>query len=63
MDVLKYLFPVPKADSRRVMTFANDKDFISFRHHIYKKVPASKDIELTEACTALCTSIYILIIT
>ena len=30
-SILKYLFPVPKDDSRRVMTFANDADFISFR--------------------------------
>jgi U3 small nucleolar ribonucleoprotein protein IMP4 len=30
-DVLKYLFPVPKEDSKRVMTFANDDDFVSFR--------------------------------
>jgi U3 small nucleolar ribonucleoprotein protein IMP4 len=29
--VLKYLFPVPKEDSKRVMTFANEEDFISFR--------------------------------
>jgi U3 small nucleolar ribonucleoprotein protein IMP4 len=36
--ILKYLFPVPKKDSKRIMTFANDNDFISFRHHIYKKV-------------------------
>jgi U3 small nucleolar ribonucleoprotein protein IMP4 len=32
MDTLKYLFPVPKEDSKRVMTFANENDFISFRH-------------------------------
>lgn len=32
MDVLKYLFPVPKEDSKRVMTFANKDDFISFRY-------------------------------
>ena len=31
-DVLKYLFPVPKEDSKRVMTFSNDDDFISFRY-------------------------------
>jgi U3 small nucleolar ribonucleoprotein protein IMP4 len=31
-DVLKYLFPVPKEDSKRVMTFANEDDFISFRY-------------------------------
>ena len=30
-DVLKYLFPVPKEDSKRVMTFANEDDFIAFR--------------------------------
>lgn len=30
-DILKFLFPVPKEDSKRVMTFANDSDFISFR--------------------------------
>lgn len=30
-DVLRYLFPVPKEDSKRVMTFANEGDFISFR--------------------------------
>lgn len=30
-DCLKYLFPVPKKDSKRVMTFSNESDFISFR--------------------------------
>jgi len=35
-DILKYLFPVPTEESRRVMTFANDDDFISFRHHVWK---------------------------
>ena len=30
-DILKFLFPVPKEDSKRVMTFANENDFISFR--------------------------------
>jgi U3 small nucleolar ribonucleoprotein protein IMP4 len=32
MDVLRYLFPVPKEDAKRVMTFANQNDFISFRY-------------------------------
>ncbi len=36
-DILKYLFPLPKVESKRVMTFQNDSDFISFRHHVYKK--------------------------
>lgn len=36
-NILKCLFPVPKADTKRVVTFANQKDFISFRHHMYSK--------------------------
>lgn len=31
-NVLKFLFPVPKEDAKRVMTFANERDFISFRY-------------------------------
>uniref|UniRef100_A0A4W4F6X2 Brix domain-containing protein n=1 Tax=Electrophorus electricus TaxID=8005 RepID=A0A4W4F6X2_ELEEL len=46
-SILKYLFPVPKEDSKRVITFANKDDFISFRHHTYKKTD-HKNIELTE---------------
>jgi U3 small nucleolar ribonucleoprotein protein IMP4 len=36
-NVLKHLFPVPKAESARVLTFSNDADFISFRHHTFTK--------------------------
>ncbi|KAJ1955313.1 snoRNA-binding rRNA-processing protein imp4, partial [Linderina pennispora] len=46
-SVLKYLFPVPKVDSKRVMTFYNDSDFISFRHHVYAKV-AHNEVQLAE---------------
>jgi len=45
-NILKYLFPVPKEDSKRVITFANDSDYISFRHHVYYKV--DRDIQLAE---------------
>ncbi|KAH7887841.1 Brix-domain-containing protein [Phlebopus sp. FC_14] len=45
-DVLKYLFPVPKEDSKRVMTFANENDFISFRHHVFVKL--ARDVQLAE---------------
>jgi U3 small nucleolar ribonucleoprotein protein IMP4 len=31
MGIIKALFPVPKDDAKRVMSFVNDKDFISFR--------------------------------
>lgn len=34
MNILKYLFPVPKDESKRVITFANQEDFISFRYYI-----------------------------
>jgi len=47
-DVLKYLFPVPKEESRRVLTFANHDDFVSFRHHTYSKGEAGKEIVLKE---------------
>lgn len=36
-NILKCLFPVPKPDTRRLVTFSNDDDFISFRHHMYTK--------------------------
>ena len=36
--VLQHLFPVAKPDSRRIITFANQSDVISFRHHTYEKV-------------------------
>ncbi|KPM07079.1 U3 small nucleolar ribonucleoprotein IMP4-like protein, partial [Sarcoptes scabiei] len=45
-DILKYLFPVPKDDSKRVLTFANQNDYISFRHHVYKQTDGK--IEMIE---------------
>lgn len=36
-NVLKCLYPIPKPDSKRIITFSNDDDFISFRHHMYSK--------------------------
>lgn len=46
-SILRYLFPVPKEDSKRVLTFANNQDYISFRHHTYKKAGGT-DVELSE---------------
>lgn len=46
MSILKYLFPVPKEESQRVVTFANHDDYVTFRHHTYKKV--NKQVEMTE---------------
>ncbi|CAE6509374.1 unnamed protein product [Rhizoctonia solani] len=47
MDALRYLFPVPKPDATRVMTFANENDFISFRHHVFAKT-SHKEVQLAE---------------
>jgi U3 small nucleolar ribonucleoprotein protein IMP4 len=36
--ILQHLFPVPNnPDSKRIVTFAAQNDFISFRHHVYTK--------------------------
>lgn len=35
--ILQALYPIPKEDTRRVITFANNSDYISFRHHVYNK--------------------------
>eukprot|EP01120_Amphizonella_sp_Union-15-10_P005655 TRINITY_DN169_c0_g1_i1.p1 TRINITY_DN169_c0_g1~~TRINITY_DN169_c0_g1_i1.p1 ORF type:complete len:289 (-),score=43.83 TRINITY_DN169_c0_g1_i1:180-1046(-) len=45
-NILKFLFPACKDDSKRVVTFANENDFISFRHHTFKK--NGNQVELTE---------------
>jgi len=45
--ILKHLFPVPKFDSKRTITFANNDDTISFRHHTYTKTDY-KTVELNE---------------
>lgn len=63
-SVLKYLFPVPRDDSKRVITFANESDQISFRYFLvflycytfivgsrYSLVP-----RLTQSTTFLSTS-------
>jgi U3 small nucleolar ribonucleoprotein protein IMP4 len=43
-NILKCLFPVPnKPDTRRIVTFSNKSDFISFRHHMYSKRAGGED--------------------
>lgn len=46
-NILKCLFPIPRPDSKRVVTFANNNDFISFRHHMYSKT-SHDDVALHE---------------
>jgi len=50
-SVLTHLFPAPKEESARVMTFANEGDFVSFRHHTFVKpagARAARDVVLSE---------------
>jgi U3 small nucleolar ribonucleoprotein protein IMP4 len=46
-NILQHLFPTPKFDSKRVITFSNKNDLISFRHHTYDKQDY-KTIDLNE---------------
>lgn len=45
--ILQALYPVPKEESQRVITFANQNDYISFRHHMFDK--EKDEISLLEA--------------
>ena len=47
-NVLKCLFPVPKPDTRRIVSFHNDNDFISFRHHMYSRQSGTDNVTLHE---------------
>jgi len=42
--ILQHLFPTPKAESSRVITFANEEDFILFRHHTWTQKGAQVDL-------------------
>ncbi|CCJ28728.1 unnamed protein product [Pneumocystis jirovecii] len=57
-NVLKALFPPsPKENSHRVITFANQEDYISLRHHVYLRTD-SKNIELVEVGPRLEMHLY-----
>lgn len=45
-SILKHLFPVPRPQSRRVVTFANHEDVILVRNHVYRR--RGKNVELEE---------------
>ena len=44
-DILKALFPVPKAESRRIISFVNRNDWISFRQHTFTKIRGEIKLE------------------
>ncbi|XP_062118246.1 U3 small nucleolar ribonucleoprotein protein imp4-like [Humulus lupulus] len=47
-NILKHLFPPPKPETKCIITFANQSDYISFRHHIYEKQAGPKSVKLKE---------------
>jgi len=46
-EILKHLFPMPKVDSKRALTFSNQNDYIVFRHHNFEKED-EKNVKLME---------------
>ena len=44
-SILKYMIPVPKDDSKRVITFSNENDYISFRHHNFSRLGREVTLE------------------
>jgi len=46
-NILKCLFPIPRPDTKRMISFVNKDDFISFRHHMYSK-PSHDTVNLHE---------------
>ncbi|XP_058721774.1 uncharacterized protein LOC131593351 [Vicia villosa] len=47
-NILKHLFPEPKPDTKRIVTFSNQSDHILFRHHVYEKRGGPNSVELKE---------------
>ena len=45
--ILQHLFPVPKPETKRVVSLVNRDDFISFRHHVYSR--EKLDVHMMEA--------------
>ena len=46
-QILKHIWPMPKIESKRVITYQNRDDFISFRHHVFRKAD-HKTVETKE---------------
>ncbi len=46
--ILKHLLPPPRLDAKRVLTFANRGDYISFRHHTSSAPRGPASTALTE---------------
>lgn len=56
-QILKHLYPPAKSDTKRIITFANTSDTISFRHHTYTK-PTHDKVSLTEVGPRFEMSLY-----
>lgn len=53
-SILKFLFPVPKSDSKRLMTFVNHSDWILFRHYVERKGDRGNTAGVTEVGPQFC---------
>ncbi|KAK4535074.1 hypothetical protein CDCA_CDCA03G1099 [Cyanidium caldarium] len=53
-NILRYLFPVPKPDSKRLMTFVDNgyDAMLSFRHHVVRRRKAADEEEVASAGAA-----------
>ena len=43
--ILQSLYPTPRPDSKRVITFANQNDYVSFRHHMFTSTKGEPEID------------------
>ncbi|OIR56944.1 MAG: U3 snoRNP-associated protein Imp4 [Amphiamblys sp. WSBS2006] len=66
VEILKHIFPVPKEDTRRIVSFQNKDDFVSLRNHVYKKNSAKEGhknkIELQEEGPSFDMKLYSIIL-
>lgn len=46
LNILKFMYPVPRMDASRTVTFYNEDDLICLRHHSFKK--NRNEVDLTE---------------
>jgi hypothetical protein len=59
-NILRFLFPVPKPDSKRVMTFANRNDYISFRSDAARDPPLESARHWLDRCSVTRAALWCL---
>ena len=64
MNILKHIFPVPKLDAKRIVTFSNESDYISFRYTSFRHNKLSWKLFMTVlfclfSCLKILMGVYI----